>query len=106
MRWMFFSVFLASAGCFFTVDGVKLASDQPGGGNTDDLADGTPADLAVTPSGGDDLAMPMVPVDMAVPPGSDLAIPFTPSHIAASDFRLGTQPLTVTMTIRTDPGSL
>ena len=36
----------------------------------------------------------------------DLAVPFTPSHVSASDFNLGTQPLTVTMSIRTDAANL
>src|SRR5690242_14174989 len=99
MRWMFFSVFLAS-GCFFNVDGLKADSD-PGGGNTSsvDLAGGTPSDMAV-------------PYDLvggigdmpAAPP--DLAPPFSPTHVDPGDFRLGTQPLTVSTSIQTDPGSL
>src|SRR5438270_12138659 len=99
MRWMCLSVFLASHGCFFAVDGVKTASsDQPGGGNTDDLA--------VAAAVGDDLAMPSGPADMAMTKPPDLAPPFTPSHVSAGDFQLGTQPLTVTTSIRTDAANL
>ena len=103
MRWMFFSVFLASSGCFFNVDGLKSEStDQPGGGNTElDLSDGTPSDLAVV---GDDMAG-SGSLDMAGAP-PDLAPPFTPTHVSADDFRLGTQPLTVTMSIQTDAANL
>src|SRR6266566_2987638 len=102
MRWMFFSVFLASGGCLFTVDGVNGASpDQSGGGNTIDLAGGAPSDLAVA---GDDMAV-SGSTDMATTP-ADLRPPFTPSHVSANDFQLGMQPLTVMTSIRTDSGNL
>src|SRR4051812_14021741 len=101
MRWLLLSAFLASAGCFFQVDGLKAADDTGGGNATDDLADGTPGDM---PGGAVDMAVSQ-PGDMATTP-PDLTPPFTPSHISSSDFQLGTQPLTIMTSIRTDSGNL
>ncbi|HEX8953250.1 MAG TPA: hypothetical protein VF945_15455, partial [Polyangia bacterium] len=105
MRWTLFSVFLVSGGCSFAVNGFQPASsDMPGGGNTSlDLAGAASSDLAV--AGGADLSA-SPPVDMAGAPPPDLAPPYTPSHVSAGDFHLGTQPLTVMTSIRTDPGNL
>src|SRR5689334_19862710 len=103
MRWLFLSAFLASAGCFFQVDGLK-SGDEPGGGNAD-LATGASADLA-TGGGDGDLAVAGSPQDMATTTPPDLAPPFTPSHISPSDFNLGTQPLTIMTSVRTDNGNL
>ena len=104
MRWMFLSVFLASSGCLFNVDGLKSeVPGPPGGGNTSsNLADGTPSDLAGT--SGDDMGIAAPPDQGPVPP--DLSPPFTPTHVSPGDFRLGTQPLTVTKSIETDPNGL
>src|SRR5689334_3491296 len=98
MRWMFLSVCLAASGCFFVVDGEKPESGQQGVGDTNDLATGDVADLGAAAS--DDLAGGATDLASAAASTTDLAAPFTPSHVSPDDFQEGTAPLTVTQTIR------